>query len=350
MSKQTRKRKMEAYKIAITSIIGYVIPAYLIVSSAYVVDQFSLPTWLSYVLVSIPFLGRLIGALIYQRIIRIVKSDMIFSLSLTILGIVSLLLSVTNVNYILIMWLRFTLGIIFGIIASLSIDQAVRSGNRIVIGLALSGWAIGWIFAQASYSLLDNWRSIYAVGVISLPLALLGKYTLKFKAEDHIILDNHISLYTIMIFLLTLEPSFILTLAPQILERQGELELLLLAYVLSLPMYIVNSVINYKVAFTLSGISAGIFGFLFFLTGSPILIIPLVMFGITITSVVPKVFNSKNTGASINIASIEGAVVPVVGTVSDYVAGGMTLFSMITLVAMYFGEKKILGNKSRAAV
>jgi len=75
-------------------------------------------------------------------------------------------------------------GIAFGIATSLAVEQAMRSGNKIIIALTMSGWAFGWIMGAFSYLELQNWSLIAISGVITIPFSLLYKGLLNFKVEE----------------------------------------------------------------------------------------------------------------------------------------------------------------------
>jgi len=67
------------------------------VAPAFTVKQFELPAWLAFLIVSIPFGGRVIGSLLYQRIVAILGSRLTFLSSMVALGISSIGSSTLNV-------------------------------------------------------------------------------------------------------------------------------------------------------------------------------------------------------------------------------------------------------------
>ena len=50
-------------------------------------------------------------------------------------------------NIILLIIVRFSIGILFGMLTAFAVDEAVRSRNSILIGLTTAGWSIGWLIA-----------------------------------------------------------------------------------------------------------------------------------------------------------------------------------------------------------
>ncbi|MFP3399820.1 transporter [Acidianus sp.] len=324
----------------VTSFIAYTLATYVMVAPAFTVKQFELPAYLAFLIVSIPFGGRVIGSLLYQRIVAILGSRLTFLSSMVALGILSIGSSTLNVPILI--PLRLLVGVAFGIVTSLAVEQAVRSGNRLIIALTMSGWAFGWIGGALSYLALGEWQLIALSGAITLPFSMLYKRVSVFSVEVGKLGIPSIS--SILIFFFSFEPAFALQLAPAIVENQGGIVWLIIGYIVAIPMYIFVPVISSLLGETRTALlytmTSAISGVTFFLTGSPYVLVVFTAFGLGINSIAPRLAASygasaRNMGIALNTAALGGVAVPVISSFDiKFLASLLTALSMVILLVM----------------
>ncbi|ARM77046.1 transporter [Acidianus manzaensis] len=325
---------------AITSVLAYALATYVMVAPAFTVNQFNLPQWLAFLIVSIPFGGRVIGSFLYQRIVSVLGSRLTYLISMVLLGVLSLGSSINILG--LLIPLRLLVGIVFGIATSLAVEQAVRSGNRIITALTMSGWAFGWIGGALSYLSLQDWGLIAISGILTIPFSLLYKDVKVFSVE--VTKFSIPSVSSILVFFFSFEPAFALQLAPAIVEAEGGITWLIIGYIISIGMYILVPVISNtlgesKTAIMYTVISA-VSGVLFFTTASPYMLVVFTAFGLGINSIAPRLSaaygaSARTMGFALNTAALGGVVVPVVGSLNiKVIASLFTAISMIILLVM----------------
>ncbi len=327
--------------IAITSLIAYALPTYVIVAPAYTVSQFNVAEWLAFLIVSIPFGGRVMGALAYQKIIVSLGSRLTFLVSLSSLGIISILTGISS-NFGILIVLRLLVGIMFGLATSFAVEQAVKTGNRFITALTMSGWAIGWIGGAIAYLDLKTWYLIAISGAITIPSALLYQKTRYFKGEK--VKQGLPSIFAVLVFFFAFEPAFILQLAPTVLEKEGGLSWLILGYAISVPMYFIvpalSRLLGETKAVIISTSISAVSGTLFFVTGLPYLVVIFNAFGLGINSLAPRISQfygagARNMGIALNAAALGGVFVPVIGSINiKIVASLITAISMMALLLM----------------
>lgn len=327
-------------EIAFTSVIAYAAATYVMIAPAFTVNQFRLPDWLAFLIVSIPFLGRIIGSFLYQKVIEFFGSRTTYLISLPSLGLLSLGSSVSPI--ILLIPLRLAIGIIFGIVTSLAVEQAARSGNRIIMALTMAGWAFGWIGGALSYLAFQQWSLIALSGIITLPFSAFYKNVIPFSSQRTKITLPPIA--SVMLFFFSFEPSFSLQLAPAIIEDEGGISWLILGYSISIFMYVLaetvasllgelRTLLIYAIASAASGVS-------FFLTASPYLLVAFTAFGLGINSISPRIASvygasARVMGFAMNTAAIGGVIVPVIGSFNVKLFGSLfTAISMTALIVM----------------
>ncbi|WP_230950224.1 hypothetical protein [Sulfolobus acidocaldarius] len=117
-----------------------------------------MPYWEVFLILSLPYLSRVVGGFIYTH----VKS---FSIPFIILGILTILQDEINLLFIV----RFLIGIIFGLTITYALDKASKS--NLMTGITTAGRSIGWLLSYISYSLIHNWNEINILsGIIILSL------------------------------------------------------------------------------------------------------------------------------------------------------------------------------------
>ncbi len=324
----------------VTSFIAYTLATYVLVAPAFTVKQFELPSWLAFLIVSIPFGGRVIGSLLYQKVVTILGSRLTFLSSMLALGLLSVGSSTFNVPVLI--TLRLLVGVAFGIATSLAVEQAVRSGNRLIIALTMSGWAFGWIGGAFSYLTLGEWQLIALSGIITLPFSIAYKKVSVFSIEAGKLGVPSIS--SILIFFFSFEPAFALQLAPALVENQGGMLWLILGYIAAVPMYIfvpaISSLLGESRTALLYTMTSAVSGVVFFLTASPYILVVFTAFGLGINSIAPRLASAygasaRNMGIALNTAALGGVAVPVISSFDiRFIASIFTALSMVILLVM----------------
>lgn len=321
----------------------YTLATFVMVAPAFTVNQLDLPTWLSFLIVSIPFGGRVIGSLVYQRLATALSSKSIYLLSTFSLGILSLSSIPTNVGLLLLV--RTMIGVVFGITTSLAVEQAVSSGRKILVALTMSGWAFGWIAGALAYISLEQWPLITLTGVITLPFSLLYSYVEEVPKLYGAKLTMP-PLTSILIFFFSFEPAFVLQLAPSIVESQGGIVWVIVGYAVSIPMYLIVprlTLAETKIAALYTSVSA-ISGVLFFITSIPYILVLFTAFGLGINSIAPRLASAygataRNMGIALNIAALGGVIVPVLSSLDVRLLA--TLFTALSMAILLILSIKV---------
>ncbi|MCI2413968.1 MAG: transporter [Candidatus Aramenus sp.] len=335
----------------ITSFLAYTVPTYVLVTPAFFVSSLPLPTWLSFLVVSIPFGGRIVGAIAYQRVIALLGSRLTYLASFISLGFLALSSALTY-NVFSLVLVRFLVGVSFGLATSLAMEQAVRSENRLIQALTLSGWAVGWIMGALAYISMVNFYLVTVSGALSFPLSLLYRKVEAFEGTSPAFKLEMPPFVAVLVFFLSFEPAFVLQLAPSLLESEGGIVWLVVGYVASIPMYFVipalSRVFGETRALATSTVITAVAGATFFLTDNSLALVPFNAFGLGINSMAPRVAelygaNARNMGIALNAAAVGGVFVPVVSSMDVKVlASTVTLASMLLLL--------LLGVKRRGTV
>jgi len=119
-------------------LIEYALPTYILVLPTFVINQLNLPQTIAFMIASIPFSGRIVGALFYQYLIKVVGSRITVITSLVSLDILSVFDGlISNVPFLIIS--RFLVGVFFGISTSIGVSEAIMSRSRIITGLTMGG-------------------------------------------------------------------------------------------------------------------------------------------------------------------------------------------------------------------
>jgi len=183
-------------------VIAYSIPTFVLIYPSFFIsfltNTLQLSYWESFGLVGMPFLGRIVGSMLYQFF----RKD-VYKPSMIILGLLTLAQEVPNV-YILFP-VRFVVGVLFGILTTYAVEQAVYTKNNILLGLTTSGWAIGWILAYLFYSSVSSWVSISYSGILIMSLAL---FSTNMRSSHIKLQEKKNQTYTIISFLSCLYVCF----------------------------------------------------------------------------------------------------------------------------------------------
>ncbi|TRN00353.1 transporter [Sulfolobus sp. F1] len=290
-------------------ILSYSIPTFVLVYPSFFIPMLAkhFPYWEAFLLLSLPFLGRVFGSVLYQ-----------FFRSYTIPFILLSLLTFLQSNLLLIFPVRFLIGVLFGLLTSYAVDNAVKSSNNLILGLTTGGWSIGWVLSYIAYQFLHSFYEINlfaSVLILSLSFLGIGQPLKVLKARVNFSFPK---VSSVLIYLSVLTPAFALEVIPSILEKINLTWLILPAYVLSIIAYLGLPIIGQRmgirkcvivtmIVMLLSGLST----FLLY----PYMLLPFTIFGLGILSIVPKYLDlrgekSERLGMALNIGSIAGIAIP----------------------------------------
>ncbi|AWR93302.1 hypothetical protein [Acidianus brierleyi] len=150
-------------------IIGYSLATFYLVGFIFYLKYLHFPIFLDTVLIGIPFIGRMLTPILYPLSVIKYGMEKILYLSLAIMGIISILEEFSDSLIILIIF-RFITGVLYGLSTSSAIEMASMTKIRLLIGLTMGGWSIGWIFSALSAFFLSN--LMLFTGLISIPFIL----------------------------------------------------------------------------------------------------------------------------------------------------------------------------------
>jgi len=321
--------------------IEYALPTYVLVLPTFVINQLHLPPTIAFMIASTPFTGRIVGALFYQYLVRVIGSRITVIASLISLGIISAFDGlISNVQFLVIS--RFLIGVFFGISTSIAVSEAVISRNRIITGLTMGGWAVGWIGGSIAYFALHLWEFIAISGLVTIPLA----FAIKTNFRQREVRYQFPTILPILVYFLSFEPSFALTLAPYILEQLGENVMLfmVISYSLSIPFYLFGYKLDKYFEYMLIAIALSSFLFFYFKIPDALLIFTALGLGInSISPIIAQRYgaNALNSGIAVNIAAIGGTVIPVVFSQDIKDVAFLILFSMLILLIIEKESRKI---------
>lgn len=324
-------------RFKILPVVAYTIPTFVLVYPSFFISYLSknldLAYWEVFTLVAVPFLGRLIGSLIYQ-FLRLNS----YFISFLLLGIFTILQSIINI-YLLI-FIRFFVGILFGILTTFAVEYATKSGDNLILGLTTGGWSLGWILAYLLFIMLNNWHLIAIAGMFIILLAILGTGNF----SNNIIVEKRRlrlpSTISIITYICALTPAFLLEIVPNILERINMIWIVLPSYFLSLIVYIILPLIVNKLGLKIAMIiipiiilTSGIFAFLF----CPFIFLVFTPFGLAVLSIIPKYLthkgeNPKRLGLALNIGSVMGLIIPVLSNIIPYFPEIIIVITMLSLI------------------
>jgi len=311
-------------------ILAYSIPTYVLVYPSFFVNTLAreFPYWEAFLLLSLPFLGRIIGSLIYQFF----KSYIIPLLTLSILTLLQIDLNI-------IFPVRFLIGIIFGLMTSYAVDNAVKT-NNLVLGLTTAGWSIGWILSYIAYTTIHNWNQICIISsIIIVSIALLDRRVSLDKIKINISLPKTSS---IIVYFSALTPAFTLQIIPSIFEKAHTTWLILPSYLISIAVYAILPIIASKIGLkrciiitTLGILISGITTFLI----TPYTLLPYTSLGLGILSLIPKYLTTKNEkantlGIALNIGSIGGLIIPTLYTIIPTSPESILIITSIILLTI----------------
>jgi len=290
----------------VKQLLAYTLATYVLVAPAVGVTemakQFHLPLWLAIALVTLPFPGRVLGAITHGKIP--------FRLAALALGVTAFLTPLANPIELL--PLRLIVGLAYALVTASAVDSSQRPGYT------TSGWAIGWVLAALTSPL--GWRVATALGSVISLLAITNFPTPKVGRPS-----------------ITGSTTFLLGLAPAFLMEAVALEvpffLLAVAYAISAPAYFIFPNISNRIGLKASLLLACSIAALssLFLPS-----IPAVMFfswaGLGLISLLPPMarsLGSTNAGADLNVGAVGGMFYP---TGAETI--GITLMAVLPLTLL----------------
>ncbi len=285
----------------------------------------------SYILLGIPFVGRMVTPFVYSSFGRIGVPRLALT-SITLMAIISLLMGYETYFFELLIS-RFVIGILFGLATSAAIEVASITRSRVIVGLTMGGWAIGWLLGAIFFALLKSWELVSIAGIIFVPAILFSK---KHNVISPALRKFHFdfSFKVFIIFLLGFTPAYILEIVPSYLGSASFKESVI-AYSVAVFAYLLlpYMLTRFSLKKTLypSLVIVAISGILFFLTKDILLAVIFTMVGLGINSLLPIISRNLNVepdkiGPSMNFSAISGFILPVVLTI-----GYESLNSLVTI-------------------
>lgn len=293
---------------AFLPIISYSLSSFYLLGYIFFIELERLPAWISIILIGVPFLGRMLTPFVYSKFTGIFGIERAMISALITMSAISLADSFF-INYVFLIITRFSLGVMFGIATSASIELASLSENRKIIGLTMGGWAIGWILSAFLYIGLGSY--MFVPGVLS--LFLLSLKTRRYNVSKTGNLS--FSWKAFVIFFLGFVPAYLMQLVPSMLGDKAFLETVI-GYSLSLPAYLlfptIKRVLSGVIAINAVIVLTAILGYLTLNIG---FLAVFTMFGLGLNSLLPILARKVNVepskiGPSMNLASFGGLLFP----------------------------------------
>jgi len=322
-------------------VIAYSIPTFVLIYPSFFISfltsTLQLSYWESFSLVGMPFVGRIVGSILYQFF----RKD-VYRSSMIILGLLTLAQEITNV-YILFP-VRFFVGVLFGVLTTYAVERAMNTKNNVLLGLTTSGWAIGWLLAYIFYSIVSSWVFISYSGILIILLSLFSKNMensfSNLQEKKFRVVPSFLSL---IVYMSALTPAFVLEVVPSLLEKENLVWILFPSYFFSIFLYmflpLIISRFNSKLikfGIVLIVLVTGLFAFLY----DPFFFMIFIPFGLALLSLIPKLLvekgeDPKKVGVALNISSVMGLVIPVLSSLFSYFPEGILSFSMLLLLIVF---------------
>ncbi|BBG25453.1 hypothetical protein [Sulfuracidifex tepidarius] len=293
---------------AFLPILSYSLSSFYLLGYIFFIELEKLPAWISIILIGVPFLGRMLTPFVYSKFTGIFGIEKGMINALIIMSIISLADSFL-INYPFLIVTRFSLGVMFGIATSASIELASLSENRKVIGLTMGGWAIGWILSALLYLGLGTY--MFLPGILS--LSLLSLKTQRYHVNK--LGSLSFSWKAFVIFFLGFVPAYLMQLIPSMLGSKAFVETVI-GYSLSLFAYLlfptIKRVLSGIIVINAVIILTAILGYLTLNIG---FLAVFTMFGLGLNSLLPILARKVNVepskiGPSMNLASFGGLLFP----------------------------------------
>jgi MFS family permease len=295
----------------------------------------------SFILLGIPFIGRMVTPFVYSYMGRIGVPRLAL-LSITIMAIISFVMGYET-TFAELFASRFVIGIFFGLSTSAAIEVSSITGNKKVIGLTMGGWAIGWLMGAIFFMLLGSWELVSIAGIIFAPLVLFSR---KHNVISPMLKKFHFdfSIKVFIIFLLGFTPAYVLEIVPSYLGPSSFIESIV-AYSAAVFAYLLipAMMIRFSLKKTLfsSLIIVAISGILFFSTMNILFAVLFTMFGLGVNSLLPIISRNLNVeadkiGPSMNFSAVAGFIFPVILTIGNEALNAAIAVSVASMFLLLF--------------
>ncbi|AAT43109.1 MFS transporter [Picrophilus oshimae] len=294
----------------------------------------------SFILLGSPFIGRAFTPFLYSNFSKI-GVHRLAMLSISIMSLFSIFEAFTHAFSILLIF-RLLTGIFFGLATSAAVEVSAVSGNKILMGLTMGGWAIGWTLAAVLYTILGSVFYISLAGSVFLPsvffskkLNVISPHVKKYKMD--------FSIRAFLVFFLGFTPAYILEIVPTYLP-DSSIESII-AYSIAVPVYVmipfmINRFGIRNVAYVSISMAA-LSGILLFSTYNIYIAILFTAVGLGINSILPVVSRSlnidpKKIGPSMNFSSIIGFMIPVLITIGNVSLNSSLMLGLALVILILF--------------
>ena len=336
----------------ILPVFSYSIATFFLMDFAFFIEDIVTTLHFSYIesfiLLGIPFIGRMVTPFIYSYAGRIGVPRLAL-LSITIMALISFGMGYET-TFAELFASRFMIGVFFGLATSASIEVSSITADRKVIGLTMGGWAIGWLLGAIFFMLLGSWELVSIAGIIFAPALLFSR---KHNVISPMLQKFHFnfSLKVFIIFLLGFTPAYVLEIVPSYLGSSSFIESIA-AYSVAVFAYLLLPAMmtrfSLKKTLFSSLIIVGISGVLFFATLNLAFAIIFTMFGLGVNSLLPIISRNLNVeadkiGPSMNFSAVAGFIFPVFlplgnEALNAAVAVFIAAIFLLIFVAIEFGK------------
>ncbi|WP_338600185.1 transporter [Sulfolobus tengchongensis] len=330
--------KISLKNVTILPILSFTLSSYYLVNFVFYLQYFKYSTLLEFLLIGAPFIGRALTPLTYPLLVTRMSINRVVYYSLGSMGVIDIIEYFTN-SSILLLLLRILTGVLFGLSTSAAVEIATQSKSKIIIGMTMGGWALGWLlaafitFAIGKYTLIAS-----SFSIIFLLFSKNSNANLRLPINAR---ENRIafSWEALLIFLLGFEPAYILQIVPSLLGEELAIKETIIAYSISFIAYLALPAIkNIRVISLVSSIIISITGFLAFITLKTWIFIPFTVFGLGFNSLLPIIvrlmgIEVRKIGPSMNLASLSGFLIPSLVSIGNIQANSalLTLLTSVTL-------------------
>jgi MFS family permease len=312
-------------------ILSYSLSSFFLLGYIFYMEAAKFPTWISVILIGIPFIGRMVTPFVYSRLTFAIGVERSMILSLIYMSLISVI-DTFILNYSFLVATRFILGVLFGISTSASIELASLTEDKKIVGLTMAGWAFGWIISVILFESFGSY--MFIPGLVTLSLLLLrterysvskvGKISFSWKAFS--------------VFFLGFVPAYVMQLVPSMLGSEAFLETIV-GYSLSIFAYLFLPMVKrLTLAITVVALIIVSTAVLGFSTLNLALLSIFTMFGLGLNSLLPIISRMINVepwkiGPSMNLASFGGLLFPEIISITGDEKLSSTVVVLVTTIA-----------------
>ncbi|QXJ33396.1 transporter [Saccharolobus shibatae] len=341
--------KIPLRKTTILPVLSFTLSSYFLINFIFYLQYADYTGLVEFLLIGAPFIGRAITPITYPFLMTKMDIERIAYLSLGNMAILDIVEFFMTSNTLVLIPLRVATGILFGLATSAAVELATQSRSKIIVGMTMGGWALGWILAALISFLVGK------MILIASSFSLVFFFLIKRSNTDKRLFSYPgnigiaFSWKALLIFLLGFEPAYILQLTPSLLGESNAIEETIIAYSISFIAYIILPAIrNIRITSLLSSLIIGILGFASFITLKVWILIPFTVLGLGLNSLLPIIIRSMKVevtkiGPSMNLASLSGFLIPSLVGIGDIEINSaiLTLISSISLGAIIYKNLKI---------